>query len=56
MTENDVLNFSAGNLAKYKIPKFVEFLEELPKNDAGKINKKELLLIHLNQLNNIKSK
>jgi fatty-acyl-CoA synthase len=29
-------------LAAYKVPKHIEFLEELPKNDAGKINKKVL--------------
>ncbi|MCS6809038.1 MAG: long-chain fatty acid--CoA ligase [Bacteroidota bacterium] len=29
-------------LAGYKVPKYIEFLPELPKNDAGKINKKIL--------------
>lgn len=56
INENELLDFCAGKLAKYKIPKFIGFIEELPKNDAGKIDKKELLQIHLNQLNNIKSK
>ncbi|MCU0427813.1 MAG: long-chain fatty acid--CoA ligase [Candidatus Kapabacteria bacterium] len=29
-------------LAAYKVPRYVEFLAELPKNDAGKINKRVL--------------
>jgi len=42
-----VLSFCKGNLAKYKIPKYVEFVEALPKTEAGKIDKKQLLKIHL---------
>ena len=34
--------FCLENLARYKIPKFFEFMEELPKNSTGKIAKKEL--------------
>ena len=37
-----VRRFCRERLAAYKVPKCVEFLEELPKNDAGKINKKIL--------------
>ncbi len=51
LTENEVLEFCKGNLAKYKIPKYVEFLTELPKNEAGKINKKELSQFSINKLN-----
>ncbi len=47
LTENDMLDYCKGQLAKYKIPRYAEFLEELPKNDAGKINKKELLQLYL---------
>jgi fatty-acyl-CoA synthase len=39
LSEEDVLSYCKNNLAKYKIPKYVHFLEELPKNDTGKINK-----------------
>ncbi|MCS6989271.1 MAG: o-succinylbenzoate--CoA ligase [Chloroherpetonaceae bacterium] len=35
--------FCLERLAKYKVPKHFEFYEALPKNDAGKINKKVLL-------------
>jgi fatty-acyl-CoA synthase len=52
ISEKEILDFCRGNLAKYKIPKSVEFLKELPKNDAGKINKIELLRVNLLRLNN----
>lgn len=55
LREEDIIESCKGNLAKYKIPKHIEFLDELPKTDAGKINKKELLRTHLqNQNNNLK--
>jgi fatty-acyl-CoA synthase len=39
LDEETLLAFCQGKLAKFKIPKSVVFLEELPKNDAGKINR-----------------
>lgn len=42
LTEQDVISYCTGKLAKYKIPKYVEFIEQLPKNDAGKIDRKSL--------------
>lgn len=39
MTEGEVLKFLRGKLGKYKIPKYVEFIEELPKTASGKIQK-----------------
>lgn len=47
LTEVEIIKFCEGKLAKYKIPKHVQFLDALPKNDTGKINKKELLKIHI---------
>ncbi|KON87910.1 acyl-CoA synthetase [Sporosarcina globispora] len=44
LTEDDVIQFCQGNLAKYKIPKKVTFLNELPKNATGKIQKTQLLV------------
>lgn len=38
----DIIGFCAGNLAKYKIPKHVEFISELPRNDAGKVDRSRL--------------
>ena len=46
LDEKAVLDFCKGNLAKYKTPKYVQFLEVLPKTDAGKIDKKKLLKIY----------
>ncbi len=38
----EILDFLKEKLAKYKIPKYVVFLEALPKNDTGKINRQLL--------------
>ena len=34
--------YCTGNLARFKVPKYLELVPELPKNDTGKINKKAL--------------
>jgi long-chain acyl-CoA synthetase len=41
-TEEEIKKFCAGRLADYKVPKVVEFMEALPRNPAGKVNKPEL--------------
>jgi fatty-acyl-CoA synthase/long-chain acyl-CoA synthetase len=33
----DIKKFCEGNIARFKIPKFVDFVTELPKNPTGKI-------------------
>jgi long-chain acyl-CoA synthetase len=38
----DILHFCQDKLAKYKRPKQVEFMKELPKNSTGKILKRAL--------------
>ncbi|MFW9786141.1 MAG: long-chain fatty acid--CoA ligase [Candidatus Thorarchaeota archaeon] len=43
LTEDDVLTYLDGKLARYKIPKHYEFRDELPKSAAGKILKRELV-------------
>jgi acyl-CoA synthetase (AMP-forming)/AMP-acid ligase II len=40
--EDDLITFCKDNLARYKAPKSVEFVDSLPKNASGKIVKKEL--------------
>lgn len=53
----DVLEFRKfceGNLAKYKIPKYFEIVDDIPKSETGKINKKILLQIHLQSINKTK--
>ncbi|MGE8203160.1 o-succinylbenzoate--CoA ligase [Heyndrickxia sp. NPDC080065] len=43
ITHEDVMNHCIRMLAKYKIPKKVIFLDELPKNATGKIQKNQLV-------------
>lgn len=42
LTAEQVIQFCTGKLAKYKIPKHIVFLAELPKGDSGKILKRAL--------------
>jgi acyl-CoA synthetase (AMP-forming)/AMP-acid ligase II len=42
LTEEDIINYCKGKIAKYKIPKSVDFLDRLPKLGSGKIAKKIL--------------
>ncbi|MBE3037874.1 MAG: long-chain fatty acid--CoA ligase [Chloroflexi bacterium] len=46
MTEDEVKEFCAKSLAKYKIPRQVEFRTELPKTTVGKILRRELVRQH----------
>lgn len=41
-SEAEIINYCTKNLAKYKLPTSIEFRDELPKNNVGKILKKEL--------------
>ncbi len=42
-TEEEIIDFCRGNLAKFKIPKSVRFLAALPVSDSGKILKRALM-------------
>ncbi len=42
MTEQEVIDYCATKLAKYKLPTQVEFRTELPKSNVGKILRKDL--------------
>ena len=42
VTEEDVLNFCRENLTRYKVPKEIEFRDELPKSNVGKILRRAL--------------
>ena len=50
-SEKEIIEFCKENLAKYKVPKYVQFLAELPKSEAGKIDKKKLIQMHNSSLN-----
>ena len=39
MGNGEVFEFLKGKVAKYKIPKYVEVIEELPKTASSKIQK-----------------
>jgi long-chain acyl-CoA synthetase len=41
-TEEEMIEFCRQNLAPYKVPKFVEFRDSLPKTQVGKILRREL--------------
>ena len=43
VTEEEILAFCRDNLAPYKVPRFVEFREDLPKTMVGKILRRVLL-------------
>ena len=41
-TEDELKDYVKANLARYKVPREVEFLDELPRNATGKVLKREL--------------
>ncbi len=42
LTEEEVLAYAKENLTGYKRPRYVEFIDELPKSNVGKILHKDL--------------
>ena len=44
LSEEELMEFCREGLAKFKIPKYYVFINELPKNDTGKIDRKKLSL------------
>jgi len=42
VSETDLLEHCRANLAKFKVPRSAVFVEALPKNDTGKINRQRL--------------
>jgi long-chain acyl-CoA synthetase len=42
LTEQELIDFCRSKLAKYKTPKEVHFTDQLPKNQVGKILRREL--------------
>ena len=41
-TEEEIIEYCRENLAKYKVPRLVEFRDDLPKSAIGKVLRKEL--------------
>ena len=42
VSEEEIIGFCQGKLARYKIPKSVAFVDVLPRTAAGKVLKREL--------------
>ncbi|WP_370978482.1 AMP-binding protein [Agaribacterium sp. ZY112] len=42
LSEREIVEFCRSNLTRYKVPKLVEFRDELPKTNVGKILRREL--------------
>jgi fatty-acyl-CoA synthase len=42
LSEDEVKDYVKEHLARYKVPRDVEFLDELPRNATGKVLKREL--------------
>ena len=42
LTEDDVSRYCKQNLTGYKQPKYIEFRDELPKTNVGKVLRREL--------------
>ena len=49
-SENDIIEFCQEHLSKNKCPKFVEFVDSLPKSSLGKVLRKELRKLNSNQV------
>jgi acyl-CoA synthetase (AMP-forming)/AMP-acid ligase II len=43
VTKRELVDFCSGQLAPYKIPRMIYFVEDMPKNSLGKILKSELM-------------
>src|SRR4029453_757466 len=43
LSEDEVKQYVKEHLARYKVPRDVEFLDELPRNATGKVVKRELV-------------
>jgi long-chain acyl-CoA synthetase len=42
LSEQNIIDYCAEHLVKYKVPKVVEFFDELPKTGPAKIDKLKL--------------
>lgn len=43
LSKEEVIDYCLSNLAKYKVPKYVEFIESIPKTAAGKVLREKLV-------------
>jgi len=50
LTEEEVAAYCKDNLAVYKVPKIIEFIDELPKSAVGKILRRKLKDMEMDKL------
>ncbi|MBN2539417.1 MAG: long-chain fatty acid--CoA ligase [Deltaproteobacteria bacterium] len=46
-TEEEIIRFCKENLGAYKVPKGIEFIDELPKSAVGKILRRDVRKLHM---------
>lgn len=46
ISSDDVIEWSRGRMAGFKVPRYVEFLDKLPLNATGKVVKDDLKKLH----------
>jgi len=51
LTTEEVVGFCKQNMASYKVPRYVRFMDYIPKNVIGKVSKKELKQQVLDDMN-----
>jgi len=49
LTEEEVIGYCKEKLAAYKVPKLVEFMEDLPKSTIGKVVRRKLREMEMDQ-------
>jgi len=49
-SKEDLLEFCREHLAAYKVPREIQFVEDVPKTSTGKIMRRELIRLHESQL------
>lgn len=50
LSEEDVISFCRGQIANYKIPRYIKFVDEYPMTASGKIQKFKLRELAINEL------
>jgi len=51
LSPEEILKHCSQKLAKFKIPKEIEFIDQLPRNPSGKVLKRELRAMHMEKHN-----
>ncbi|MCF8129960.1 MAG: long-chain fatty acid--CoA ligase [Deltaproteobacteria bacterium] len=49
LTKEEIIGYCHGKMAKFKVPKEIEFIAELPRNPSGKVLKRELRAMHMKE-------